>query len=138
MLDIHADKKGNLSSKTYYKTKKGVSQRVININNSLHSTSLTYGATLSDTKMAQMFENTNIESKNTPHSYEVTEIELLESSSTPSLKDDSKPLNVSNNSISSAKLLKGVEKSYDKGKKLLDESKNLKIMIKIMRLILLK
>lgn len=59
---------------------------------------------------------------NTPHSYEVTEIELIESSSTPSLKDDSKPVNVSNNSITAAKLLNGVEKSYDKGKKLLSES----------------
>lgn len=59
---------------------------------------------------------------NTPHSYEVTEIELIESSSTPSLKDDSKPVNVSNNSITAANLLNGVEKSYDKGKKLLSES----------------
>ena len=31
----------------------------------------------------------------------------------------------SDNSISTAKLLEGVEKSYDKGKKLLDESKDL-------------
>lgn len=66
---------------------------------------------------------------NTPHSYEVTEIELIESSSTPSLKDDSKPLNVSNNSITSANLLNGVEKSYDKGKKLLDESEKTRFRV---------
>ena len=45
-------------------------------------------------------------SANNPHSYEVTEIELIESSSTPSSKDDSKLVNVSNNSITAAKLLK--------------------------------
>ena len=58
LLEIYADKKGNLSSKTYYKTKKGVSQRVMNIFNSLHSTSATDGATLSNAKVPQMFENT--------------------------------------------------------------------------------
>ena len=86
-----------------------------------------YGAIKVDDKVYRvkttMHEYRDPMANNTPHSYEVTEIELLESSSTPSLKDDSKPLNVSNNSISGAKLLKGVEKSYDKGKKLLDESK---------------
>ena len=57
MLEVYADKKGNLSSKTYYKTKKGVSQRVMNISNSLHSTSVADGATLSDAKVPQMFDN---------------------------------------------------------------------------------
>ena len=64
LLEIYADKRGNLSSKTYYKTKKGVSQRVMNILNSLHSTSVADGATLSNAKVSQMFENTNIESEN--------------------------------------------------------------------------
>lgn len=53
-----------------------------------------------------------------PYTYEVTKIELLDGSSPEgtSLSD------ASSNSISGAKLLKGVEKSYDKGKFLLDES----------------
>ncbi len=60
LLEVYADKKGNLSSKTYYKTKKGVSQRVMNISSSLHSTSVADGATLSDVKVPQMFESANI------------------------------------------------------------------------------
>lgn len=60
-------RKGNLSSKTYYKTKKGVSQRVINLNDSLHSTSLTDGATLSDAKVPQIYEpNNDIAENNIP------------------------------------------------------------------------
>lgn len=88
--------------------------------------------------------------ENKPHSYEVTKIELLEGSKTAN-ESDSLPLsNATNNSenelldspgerenpdkphsdapsnsISVAKLLNGVEKSYDSGKKLLEESKNL-------------
>lgn len=62
--------------------------------------------------------------ENKPHSYEVTKIELLDS---PGKREnpDRPPLVSSNNSIDTAKLLQGVEKSYDSGKKLLDESKNL-------------
>lgn len=89
--------------------------------------------------------------ENKPHSYEVTKIELLEGSKTANESDslplssatnnsenelldtpgtavlpDSSPLDITpNNSISVAKLLNGVEKSYDSGKKLLEESKNL-------------
>ena len=88
---------------------------------------------------------------NKPHSYEVTKIELLDTPGTAVLPDsspldmtpsnsknitsegsekanesDSLPLNSATNGyISTAKLLQGVEKSYDSGKKLLDESKNL-------------
>ena len=54
---------------------------------------------------------------NTPHSYEVTEIELVDSSTT---NQSSEPTAVTH--IGTAKLLQGVEKSYDLGKKLLDES----------------
>jgi hypothetical protein len=58
-----------------------------------------------------------------PHSYEVVKIELLEA---PMAAKDKSTVNskerLSNNSISAAKLLNGVEKSYDKGKYLLDES----------------
>ncbi len=62
--------------------------------------------------------------ENKPHSYEVTKIELLDS---PGEREnpDRPPLVSSSNFISAAKLLNGVEKSYDSGKKLLDESKNL-------------
>ena len=91
--------------------------------------------------------------ENKPHSYEVTKIELLDSpgkrenpdrpplvSSNNSIDGkielpdtpgtavlpDSSPLDMTpSNSIDTAKLLQGVEKSYDSGKKLLDESKNL-------------
>ncbi len=88
--------------------------------------------------------------ENKPHSYEVTKIELLDSpgerenpdkphSDAPSNSEnkllegsetanesDSLPVSrTTNNSISAAKLLNGVEKSYDSGKKLLDESKDL-------------
>ena len=89
--------------------------------------------------------------ENKPHSYEVTKIELLDTPGTAVLPDsspldmtpsnsknitsegsekanesDSLPLNSTTNGyISTAKLLQGVEKSYDSGKKLLDESKNL-------------
>ena len=88
---------------------------------------------------------------NKPHSYEVTKIELLDTPGTAVLPDsspldmtpsnsknitsegsekanesDSLPLNSATNGyISTAKLLQGIEKSYDSGKKLLDESKNL-------------
>lgn len=73
-----------------------------------------------------MHEFKDDNTQNIPHSYEVTKIELIESSSvTPYNNGIDRPLNVSTNSISAAKLLNGVEKSYDKGKKLLTESKTL-------------
>lgn len=62
---------------------------------------------------------------NTPHSYEVTKIELIEDSTVTPNDGIDNPLNRSVNSISATKLLEGVEKSYDKGKKVLDESENL-------------
>lgn len=56
------------------------------------------------------------------HSYEVTEIELLEAPS-DNANSTAEPLAMtSDSSISTAKLLQGVEKSYDPGKKLLEES----------------
>lgn len=54
-----------------------------------------------------------------PYTYEVIKIELLNGSS----QEGTSSSDASSNSISGAKLLKGVEKSYDKGKLLLDESK---------------
>lgn len=62
LLEIYADKKGNLTAKTFYKTKEGVSQRAITLSKSLHTTSETDGATLNnDAKIPQMFEPTSIE-----------------------------------------------------------------------------
>lgn len=59
--------------------------------------------------------------KSKAYSYEVTEIELLEGTH----GDDNGELPRSgNNSILAAKLLKNIDKSYDKGKKNLDESDN--------------
>ena len=72
-----------------------------------------------------MQEYVNVNKANTPHSYEVTKIELLEDRSATRENYDHRHLNRSNSSIDGAKLLDGVEKSYDKGKFLLEESKNL-------------
>ncbi|MBO7202104.1 MAG: hypothetical protein J6V30_01010, partial [Paludibacteraceae bacterium] len=56
LLEIYADRKGNLTTKTYYKTKKDATQRVMELK-SLLPTSETYsGAILSDAKIPQMFE----------------------------------------------------------------------------------
>lgn len=59
LLEIYANRNGNLTAKSYYKTKKSVSQRVISLRNSLHSTSSTDGATLSSAKIPQIFELPN-------------------------------------------------------------------------------
>ena len=57
--------------------------------------------------------------ENKAYDYKITEVELIVSgSSTSNARTNS-------TSISAAKLLNGVEKSYDKGKKLLDESETL-------------
>lgn len=61
--------------------------------------------------------------KNKPHSYEVTKIELLEEFKLNNATDNTMQADYKlkfSNSISLAKLLKGVEKSYEKGKKLLN------------------
>ena len=62
--------------------------------------------------------------ENKPHSYEVTKIELLDSPGKREIPDRPHS-DAPSNSISTTKLLEGVEKSYDKGKKLLDESRDL-------------
>ena len=60
LLEVYADRKGNLTTKTYYKTKKDAAQRVMELENSLLPTSETYsGAILSDTKIPKIFEPTN-------------------------------------------------------------------------------
>lgn len=65
LIEIYATKKGNLSSKTFYKTKKGVSHRAMILKKeSKHSTSETNEATLSDAKVPILFDVANI-SENT-------------------------------------------------------------------------
>lgn len=64
LLEIYADKKGNLTAKTFYKTKEGVSQRAMTLSKSLHTTSETDGATLYDAaKIPKMFESASVKEK---------------------------------------------------------------------------
>ena len=61
LLEIYGDRKGNLTAKTFYKTRKGVSQRVLSLIKSEHLTSVTDGATLSDSaKLPKFFDNPTI------------------------------------------------------------------------------
>lgn len=79
-----------------------------------------YGAVLVDNKLYRV-KTTIKEKKNDgikPYTYEVTKIELIDGSSQNGTSLSNAPIN----SISAANVLQGVEKSYDKGKKLLDES----------------
>ena len=69
-----------------------------------------------------VYEYINIGQDNSPDTYKVNEIELDDNPSAFPKIGVRKPLDVSTNPISGAKLLKNVEKSYDKGKKLLEES----------------
>ena len=62
LMEIYSDKKGNLTAKTFYKTRKDAAQRVMEINNSLLPTSGTYfGAILSDAKIPKIFDLPNIQ-----------------------------------------------------------------------------
>lgn len=57
LLEIYSNRKGNLTTKTFYKTKKAVSQRVLSLMKSEHLTSVTDGASLSDVaKLPKFFE----------------------------------------------------------------------------------
>lgn len=63
LMEIYSDKKGNLTAKTFYKTRKDAAQRVMEINNSLLPTSETYfGAILSDAKIPKIFDLPNTQS----------------------------------------------------------------------------
>jgi len=99
-----------------------------------------YGAAEIDGKMYRVKTTINEykgKQENRAHSYEVTKIELLDvpmagvkaHSQQVDVLNSSTELNSPNSasgglSIETTKLLQGVEKSYDKGKYLLDESKN--------------
>ena len=60
---------------------------------------------------------------NAPHDYRVTKVELLISGSATSNALSNSTGSHSQSTVTAAKLLQNVEKEYDKGKKLLDESK---------------
>uniref|UniRef100_UPI0040571F8D ADP-ribosyltransferase-containing protein n=1 Tax=Alistipes sp. TaxID=1872444 RepID=UPI0040571F8D len=61
LMEIYSDRKGNLTAKTFYKTRKGSNQRVIDIEKSLLRTSEpSLVHPLSDAKVPQMFEFSNI------------------------------------------------------------------------------
>ena len=62
LMEIYSDRKGNLTAKTFYKTRKDASQRIMDLKKSLFPTSETYfGAILSDAKIPQMFETPSVE-----------------------------------------------------------------------------
>ena len=62
LLEIYGDRKGNLTAKTFYKTRKGVSQRALSLMKSEHLTSVTDGATLSDgAKIPKIIDTLTIE-----------------------------------------------------------------------------
>ena len=66
LIEVYTTKRGNLSSKTFYKTKKGVSHRAMILEKeSRHSTSETNGATLSDAKIPILFDIANQGNENT-------------------------------------------------------------------------
>lgn len=68
LLEIYSDKKGNLTAKTFYKTRKAVSQRVLSLLESEHLTSATDGASLSDNaKLPIFFDIPNNSNENSLH-----------------------------------------------------------------------
>ena len=61
LMEIYSDKKENLTAKSFFKTRKGISQRAMLLNESSTLTSVTAGATLLDgTKLPKFFENPTI------------------------------------------------------------------------------
>lgn len=110
----------------YTKDENGVRGNEINSNTLMHRF---YGAVTIDGKqypvMTLMRENQNLEENNGIHSYKVQTIEVL-NNELPSTSNGVRSESITTiPSTSVTKLLQGVEKSYDKGKKLLEESKSL-------------
>lgn len=61
LMEVYSDRKGNLTAKSYFKSKEGVSQRAMLLNESSTLTSVTDGATLSDrAKLPKFFESATI------------------------------------------------------------------------------
>ena len=116
--EIHPDYTKNNSGERTVDT-------LVNINSLIHRF---YGAVDIDGKIYRVkttireFGDANLNAK--AHNYEVTKIELIEAPSTYGLEANHEHLAMTSaSSISVAKLLKDVEKSYDSGKKVLDESR---------------
>ena len=110
----------------YTKDENGLRGNGINSNALMHRF---YGAVTIDGKqyrvMTLMRENQNSEENNGIHSYKVQTIEVL-NNELPSTSNGVRSESITTiPSTSVTKLLQGVEKSYDKGKKLLEESKSL-------------
>lgn len=112
----------------YTKNDKGVREADSPINNQslIHRF---YGAATIDGKTYRvkttMKEYADKNRANNAYTYEVTKIELLEAPVRGGNETSKDPVAMtSNNSISGAKLLKDVEKEYDKGVKLLAQSEN--------------
>ena len=75
LMEIYSDRKGNLTAKTFYKTRKGSKQRVIDIEKSLLLTSeASLVHPLSGAKIPQMFETTSVEEEISTND-EVSEVE---------------------------------------------------------------
>lgn len=61
LMEVYSDRKGNLTAKSFFKSKEGVSQRAMLLNESSTLTSVTDGATLSDgAKLPKIFDNPTI------------------------------------------------------------------------------
>lgn len=57
LMEVYSDRKGNLTAKSFFKSKEGVSQRAMLLNESSTLTSVTDGATLSDgAKLPKIFD----------------------------------------------------------------------------------
>lgn len=62
LMEVYSDRKGNLTAKSFFKSKEGVSQRAMLLNESSTLTSVTDGATLSDgAKLPKFFDIPTIE-----------------------------------------------------------------------------
>ena len=101
LLEIYADRKGNLTTKTHYKTKKDVSQRTISIKDSLHSTPEADGTTSLRNKLKadkvlfiatnlDASRQTSLEDSTHPESEDVI-ADLSEPSQSDAATDASKP-----------------------------------------------
>ena len=87
-----------------------------------------YGAVFYDEKLYRIkttiYEYRDINRSNKPYTFEVIKIELFDYESNSSISTPNSPNSQGGLSIRVAKILQNVEKSYDKGKFLLDESEN--------------
>ena len=87
-----------------------------------------YGAVFYDEKLYRIkttiYEYRDINRSNKPYTFEVIKIELFDYESNSSISTPNSPNSQGGLSIRVAKLLQNVEKSYDKGKFLLEKSEN--------------